>query len=931
MSLFNTILKSVKHRLGRSRKRWPLEVEQLENRAVPSGVQLGGLENLPLIFEANQGQAGPGINFVSRGDRYTLLLSADHALLSLRSVQGDNALLDMTIVGGNPTATAAGGQLLPGVSHYLIGDSSGWLTDIPQYGRVRYDYVYPGVDLVYYGNQKRLEYDFIVAPGADPGAIGLDFQGAEGLSLDEQGNLIVAVAGGAVLLQAPVTYQTIAGLRRDVSSRFVVSGGRTVSFQLGPYDASHALVIDPVLSYSTYLGGKNDEWGYGVGVDGKGNIYFAGTTGSSDLTTTPGAFDRHYSGPPPGPLFGWGDLFVRKFDPSGQKLLYSTYFGGRDTEFLTDMAVDRDGRVHLVGHVWGGAYNDFPLRNAYQKTYAGGRRKGDAFVTKFNANGSGLVFSTYLGGSQDEIGHSLAVDPQGYVYVTGETYSDNLPAHNALQPASSGGLDAFVAKFKPGGGVLYVSYFGSGGGGTIGQGIAADSSGNAYVTGPGNVPITPGAYNTSGPGSFVSKFNSSGSALIYSTYLVSGSGAADIALDGAGNAYIGGGANSSFVPTPGAFQQTFGGGYSDFFVVKLNAAGTGLIYATFVGGNGNELFFGGIVVHSGHAYITGSTYSGNYPVIRPVQRYHGGGYEDAVLTKLNIDGTRAIYSTYLGGSAEDRAENVAVNSQGDAFFTGGTRSGNFPLARPWQNRRYGVWDAFLSRVNDRVPMLRFSQLRYRVAENAGSIKIIVKRTGDLTKSVSVAFTTQIGTALAGSDYSSVSGKLTFFAGERNRAFSVRLRDDLLIEGDEHFFVALRSPKGALLDRRLATVTIADNDYGIKGSVWQDDNGDGIQDAAEPGVSGIVVELRRQSDGMVIASTSTNAAGNYQFVNPMPGDYSLHFKAPSGREYTALDQGGDDTIDSDVTPIEGTTNEALSDFFTMVDMGLQDLDAGLLPV
>jgi hypothetical protein len=667
---------------------------------------------LPLSFEANQGQTDSPVNFLSRGAGYGLFLTPTEAVLALQQGSADD-LLRMQLVGANPPAQPVGMDQLPGVSNYLIGnDPSQWHTNIPNFARVEYQNVYPGINLVYYGNQRQLEYDFVVAPGADPNNIRMAIAGAQDVTLDAQGNLVLHTSGGEVVEQAPVLYQTVNGTRHEVAGRYVLLPGgdspsnpHQVGFQLGAYDPTKPLVIDPLFSlvYFTYLG--DGAFAYGIAVDSAGNPYVTGGTGSTSFPTV---------NPFQGKNAGGGEVFVTKFNAAGSALVYSTYLGGSGYDIGWGIAVDSAGNASVTGYT---SSSNFPTLHALQPTYGG---LGDAFVTKLNAAGSGLIYSTYLGGSSTESASysiwadGIAVDGTGNTYVTGRTFSANFPTTpGAFQRPTGSTDDTFVTKFNPTGSLVYSTLLGSLG--SIGYAIAADSSGNAYVTGVAgsNFPTTAGAFQTSYPdpsqdAAFVTKLNPTGSALVYSTYLVSGDGFG-IAVDGAGNAYVRGFTQSTNFPTVNAFQTT-----GHVFVTKLNAAGSALLYSTRLGGSGNPNSSlidgsrlereGGIAVDgSGNAYVTGWTNSADFPTKDAFQPTYGGGTQDAFVARF--DTTQAgnaslIYSSYLGGSSNDVGEAIAVDTAGNAYVAGVTYSKDFPITKgAYQKSLNPHGSAFVTKID----------------------------------------------------------------------------------------------------------------------------------------------------------------------------------------------------------------------------------------
>jgi Ca2+-binding RTX toxin-like protein len=733
--------RSVRSRSWRDLSARP-RLEVLEDRTLLSGsgptsaaVQ-ASYAQLPLAFEANQGQAAVPINFVAHGSGYTLALTPGEAVLALQkpaSTAGPQAsgtpgdVVQLQLVGANPTAPVTGLDELITKSNYFIGnDPSQWRTNVPNFGKVEYQNVYPGINLVYYGNQGQLEYDFVVAPGTKPGAITLSLQGTQGITLDSQGNLLLHTAGGDVLERAPVLYQEMDGVRQAVSGRFVLEGNNQVGFQVGAYDPSRPLVIDPVLSYSTFFGGSYT-WGSGIALDAWGNAYITGSTEVADIPTTPGAFQTlptvpgNMDLPPAGSgLYGGGwDAFVAELNPAGTARVYCTYLGGglfSDT-FGNGIAVDASGHAYVTGFTDSGpdsnGYNDpFPTTPGAFQTSG-----GSAFVTELNPTLSGaasLVYSTYLGGSNIDWGSGIAVDSSGDAYITGYTTSSDFPTtsdayqRKFLGNASEVTFNAFVAKLNPTvsgtASLVYSTYLG-GSGGANGNGIAVDNAGRVYLTGSAgaNFPMV-NAYQTtcgSNGNAFVAKLdtNISGTqSLVYSTYLggsgtinVYGGSVSDsgngIAVDASGNAYVTGSTNSSDFPTsPNAFQRMYGGN-GNAFVAKLNTTASGaasLVYSTYLGGSGGDAGNGIAIDALGNAYVTGGTSSTDFPTTAgALQMTYRGGFGfgvdgDAFVAKLNANGTALLYSTYLGGSAPDSGSGIAVDASGDACVTGSARSSDFP-------------------------------------------------------------------------------------------------------------------------------------------------------------------------------------------------------------------------------------------------------------
>jgi hypothetical protein len=680
---------------------------------------------LPLSFEANRGQTDNRVKFLSRGSGYNLFLTSTEAVIQLRNSDsrsqkeksgveptiqtGGNlkreiqdpkpTVMRMNVVGANKSAQVEGRDELPGKSNYFIGsDPNKWRTNVSNYSKVEYRDVYPGVDLIYYGNQRQLEHDFVVAPGADSKAITLAFQGARKMSLNSGGDLVIGTKEGEVQLKQPRVYQKVNGEEQTVAARYVLKGKGRVGFEVAEYDRRQPLVIDPVLTYATYLGGSNYDIGTAIAVDALGNAYVTGRTQSTNFPTTGGAFQTTSGG-------GGMDTFVTKLNPTGSALVYSTYLGGSSVEEGRGIAVDALGNAYVTGTT--GSTN-FPTTPGAFQTALGGAF--DVFVTKLNPTGSALVYSTYLGGGNDDYGYGIAVDSLGNGYVTGQTLSTNFPTTpGAFQTTYGGGdSDAYATKLNTTGSALVYSTYLGGSSFDSGNGIAVDALGNAYVTGvtSTNFPTTAGAFQPTlggGQDAFVTKLNPTGSALVYSTYV--GGGDYDsgngIALDSAGNAYVAGHTQSTNFPTTnGAFKTTLGGSM-DAFVTKLNPTGSALVYSTYVGGSNVEGGYHIAVDSSGNAWVTGQTYSSDFPTTSgAMQTTLGGGGDDAYVTKLNPTGSALVYSSYLGGNGADVGYDIAVDSSDNAYVTVETFSTNFPTTPgAFQTTFGGGGDAFVAKIS----------------------------------------------------------------------------------------------------------------------------------------------------------------------------------------------------------------------------------------
>jgi Beta-propeller repeat len=659
---------------------------------------------LPMSFEANLGQTDPEVHFLSRGHDYVLFLTSEEAVFALRTPPArDAAVLRMRLVGANPRPRVRGVGELPGRSSYFVGkDPRKWRSDVPTYARVEYRDIYPGVDLVYYGARKKtLEYDFLVAPGADPTAIALGFQGAERLDLEADGALAMRVGSEQVRLHKPVAYQQVGDRRRDVTAEYVLRGDGRVGFRVAAYDRGTTLVIDPVLTYARVLGGSGVDQGFGIAVDSGANAYITGNAFSVDFPTTAGVVQ-------PAPVSG-NEVFVARLSEAGL-LVYSTLVGGSLDDAGRAIAVDGLGNAVVTGFT---SSIDFPTTlGAFQPVLNGAT---NAFVIKLNPAGSALVYSTFLGSDGVDVGLSIAADVGGNAYVTGGTRRAFVPPPipipfpttlGAFQTLPGGGTcgvapnldscrDAFVAKLGPTGLVLYSTLLG-GNADDAGNGIAVDGVGNALLTGfteSVNFPTTAGAFQPALTGmtdAFVTKLNATGSGLVYSTYL--GGTGADmgnaIALDSAGIVHVTGTSGSINFPTTGIGFTSAPGA----FVTKLSpTAGAGLVYSRSL----LDLDVGaGIAVdRAGNAYITGTETRCTVVGMGGCAAFNN----DAFAVKLDPTGTTVVYSLFIGGSSDESGQAIALDSQNNAYVTGDTFSADFPTTTP---PAVQLVDAFVVKIVD---------------------------------------------------------------------------------------------------------------------------------------------------------------------------------------------------------------------------------------
>jgi len=684
---------------------------------------------LPLSFESNTGQTSDQVKFLSRGPGYTLFLTRDAEAVMVLGAEATEdipeqkgqelaaavkhqpkpaprSVFRMKLVNAMVTPQADGLDELPGKANYFIGnDPKKWRSNVPTYAKVKYRDIYPGVDLVYYSNQRQLEYDFIVAPGADPHSVALSFTGLQRLSLDDQGALVLRENGRVVQFGKPGIYQKIDGERREIPGGYVLRNAHEVGFELAAYDATKPLIIDPTLSYSTYLG--DGPISYGMAVDAAGNTYMTGDGCAADFPTTPGAFQAVSPGD--------GDAFVAKLNPTGSSLVYATCLGGSNIDAGFAIAIDGAGDAYVTGYSYSA---DFPTTpGAFQPINRAAGLGYNAFVTKLNPSGSALVYSTYLGGGNFGSSEDISVDAAGNAYVTGWTLAKDFPVTlNAFQLVNRGSENAFVTKLNADGtALLYSTYLGgsasssnppSGLPGDNGYGIAVDAQGNAYVTGStcsSDFPVTPLAFQTVYEGNcttaFMSKLNPAAllgpASLVYSTYLGGavfdkGSG---IAVDTQGNAYVAGTTCSPNFPiTPLAFQIV-NMGACDGFVSKLNPSVLGpsaLVYSTFLGGTGGDGINRIAIDAAGNAYVTGITGSTDFPVTPDAFEATKASsvYSwDSFLTVLNPSGSAPlVFSTYFGASCSgayyntcnSSGESIAVDSSGNVYLTGWAAAPNFP-------------------------------------------------------------------------------------------------------------------------------------------------------------------------------------------------------------------------------------------------------------
>lgn len=721
------------------------------------------LKQLPLAFEANEGHFNSAVEFSARSLGNNIFFtptgvtfSTPYALTETKPQSWPSQTLRIQFEGANPNPKIEGGDPLPAVVNYFTGnDPTQWRTNLPTFAGITYFELYPGIDLHYEGQQGQLKSTYFVAPGADPSQIAWHYPGADEVQIEaETGDLLVTVAsdetGNSYQLreQAPIAWQTINGQRIPVEANYVLKN-KLAAFSLGNYDPAYDLIIDPVtLAYSTYLGGNEFDLVHGITLDNQGYIYLTGGTLSSDFPTKSGYESN---------LGGVADIFVAKIDPSQSgidSLLFSTYLGGNDiraNEGGLDIAVDNNGNIYVTGFTQA---DDFPTVNAYANsrdnpTGSEFDTSNDTFITKFSPLGNTLLYSSYLGGDEgnDDIAYGLAVDDVGNAYLGGLTQSVNFPVKNAYQDSIAGGpgfnVDAFITQIdttKSGEASLIYSTYVGGSNADVGRDIALDNDGFVYLVGgtsSENFPVKNGFQNSYGgdDGSivpmedggdiFVAKLDptQSGSAgLVYSTYLGGSNNEAaegvylskGISVDNDGKIYITGETSSVDFPVKNAYQGSYGGGSFDAIVAKLDPSKTGdasLIYSTFLGGSELDIGFDIAVDSSGQAYITGSTKSPDFPTVDAFQSIYGGHENsfyndldgDAFITKIDATGAALQYSSYIGTAQSEVGFSIAVDQEENIYIGGATNSASFPTKNGFANLPSASSDGFVMKFSSSTP------------------------------------------------------------------------------------------------------------------------------------------------------------------------------------------------------------------------------------
>ena len=676
--------------------------------AVMPGFATETERSLPLFFFRNSGLTDSSVRYIVESPDLRAAFRADSVIF-----QKNRGQVQLHFAGANPNVIVEGVDVMPGQANFFTGqDTQDWKTGLATYHKILYRGLYAGIDMTYGGTSNRVKSEFLLAPGADPSQIRLEYTGIDSLSIDANGDLVIRGNGMEMREDAPTIYQAMsvadaAGqteqkqaqqMRIGVNGRYRLIGPRTVGFELDSYDRSRTLVIDPVISYCSYLGGSSLSSIMATALDSSANLYVTGWTESMDFQIAGAVQVANQGGV---------DAFIAKFNSTGTALLYATYIGGRGDDRGAAIAVDSSGQAYVTGST---ASTNFPLAAPIRLALGGSKT---AFALKLSSVGNTLLYSTYLGGTNYDLGTAIAVNSSGNAYIGGDTMSTNFPVLGAFQSTFGGQTDGFVTKLTSAGVISFSSFLGGSGNDHVG-GIALDSSKNIYVTGgtfstnfPTKSPIQ--AANAGGQDAFVTKINAAGSSLAYSTYLGGNAGSAatpevanGIAVDSSGNAYVTGATPSSNFPiTVGSYQVAFDG-VQDAFVTKVNAAGTAWSYSTYLGGTSFD-WGGGIAVDSsGSAYVAGYTSSPDFPSLTGVQTGFNGMY-DAFVSKLNGAGNALAFSTYLGGTGSDFANAISIDASGNMFVAGQTTSRDLPLHTPVQSNNIGGSVGWVARLGVTAP------------------------------------------------------------------------------------------------------------------------------------------------------------------------------------------------------------------------------------
>ena len=714
--------------------------------AIPA-MAAGSDVRIPSIFVSNTESGTAGIRYIAMTSALRAGFAADGVTFWAHGFRLQQQFLE-----ANRSAGIEGVSPLDAHVNFFLGArEKDWRTNVPVYQSVLYRNLYPGIDLRYRIQGDRLKSEFGIMPGGDPRQIRMRYRGAKRIRIREDGGLIVEGQGGEVQENAPLIYQDSERGQVRIKGRYRLLDARTVGFYVGRHDRSKPLIIDPVISYSSYLGGHGTTAITGVAVDSSGNLYMTGWTEAPDLPTVDAIQPSNE---------GSVNTFVAKLNASGNALLYATYLGGLSDDRATAIAIDSNGQAYLTGST---TSDNFPVHAAIQSSLAGGR---NAFAVKLNASGNGFVYSTYLGGNTYDVGQAIAADSSGNAYIAGQTLSSNFPVNNAVQPALGGNTDAFVTKLTSAGAISFSTFLG-GSANDYAQGIAVDTNDNVYVAGgtySTNFPVVSALQSANGgtQNAFVTKLSASGTSLVYSTYL-GGSGnsqhtglyeqANAIAVDSNGNACIVGVTDSANFPVTSTSVRTTYNGVQDAFVVKLNGAGSALIFGSYLGGSTSNWASAVAVDGAGNAYVAGNTTSVDFPLANALQNTLAG-LSNAFLSTIDFTGTALLFSTYYGGSGSDAANSIAVDSSGNIYAGGQTNSPNFPLQAPFQSSNSGDSVGWMLHAVEQLNLLSVSV----VPIGAGTVTLSPQASGSYYSSGgSVQLT---AAAVPGYTFSNFSGALS---------------------------------------------------------------------------------------------------------------------------------------------------------------------------
>ncbi len=653
---------------------------------------------MPFFFLENRGLTDPRAHYFLKRPELSAWFMEQEIVLAMRGHR-----ISMRFAGANGSARIEGAEHMDGHASFFIGDDANrWVKDLPMEGAVAYRELWPGIDMVYAGNGRTLKSEFRVAPGGDPSRIRWTYSTPFRAAQSRDGSLSVSGEGLDLREDAPVIYQENHGARVAVNGKFHVFADGSVGFDLDNYDHALPLVIDPTMTFSTYVGGNGQDEATSVALDPNGNAYLAGWTDSNNFAQTGPAKLRPYA--------GGMDAFIAKFSALGDKLIYCTYLGGSGDDRAFGLAVDTAGTAYLTGYT---TSTNFPVSSGIvQKSLAG---KRNAFVTHLNASGNGLLYSTFLGGENTDTAYGISIDSTGRAFITGDTNSAKFPVTSgAFQSVNKGGEDAFAAGISANGASLVFSTYLGGSSTEHAAAVVVNSAGTVLITGSTqsmDFPTASAMQNTSGGNqdAFVTGIAAGGKTLVFSTYLGGSGGTVglaeegdSIALDPWGEILVAGTTSSTNFPvTAGSLQQSFAGGNTDGFLSKLDPTGKTLVYSTYVGGSSVEHVTGVGSDPRGYVFVSGYTESQDFPNIRAPQTSNHGAY-DGFLYKLNPSGNMLVFATYLGGSDADAITGMAVDSFGGVVLSGYTSSGDFPIAGVLgsaQKYKYGTITAFLSKVS----------------------------------------------------------------------------------------------------------------------------------------------------------------------------------------------------------------------------------------